>query len=40
MGIEPLVVTKDVCNLNNEESIELMKWGMKLLLKGFMDTNH
>ncbi|WP_461302899.1 TetR/AcrR family transcriptional regulator [Aureisphaera sp.] len=38
MGIEPLIVTKDVCNLNNKESIELMKWGMKLLLKGFMDS--
>jgi AcrR family transcriptional regulator len=38
MGIEPLIVTKDVCNLNNKESIELMKWGMKLLLKGFVDS--
>lgn len=36
MGIEPLIITKDVCNLNNKESIELMKWGMKLLLKGLM----
>ncbi|WP_339709428.1 TetR/AcrR family transcriptional regulator [uncultured Kriegella sp.] len=38
MGIEPLVVTKDVCGLNNKESIELMKWGIKLLCIGFMDS--
>lgn len=34
MGIEPLIVTKDVCNLNNSESIELMKWGINLIFKG------
>lgn len=34
MGIEPLIVTKDVCGLNNEQSKELLKWGMELLLKG------
>ncbi|EAZ80473.1 TetR/AcrR family transcriptional regulator [Algoriphagus machipongonensis] len=36
MGIEPLIVTKDVCGLNNKESIELMEWGMKLLFKGLI----
>lgn len=35
MGIEPIIVTKDVCGLNNAESKELLKWGMELLLKGF-----
>lgn len=34
MGIESLIVTKDVCGLNNEQSKKLLKWGMKLLLKG------
>ena len=34
MGIEPLIVTKDVCGLNNEQSKKLLKWGMELLLKG------
>ncbi|WP_406682791.1 TetR/AcrR family transcriptional regulator [Seonamhaeicola sp. MEBiC1930] len=34
MGIEPLIVAKDVCGLNNKQSIELMKWGMELLFKG------
>lgn len=34
MGIEPLIVTKDVCGLNNKESTELLKWGMELILKG------
>ena len=35
MGIDPLIVTKDVCGLNNSESIKLMKWGIELLLEGF-----
>lgn len=34
MGIEPLIVAKDVCNLNNSESMQLMEWGMELLFKG------
>lgn len=34
MGIEPLIVTKDVCRLNNEQSKKLLKWGMELILKG------
>lgn len=38
MGIEPLIVTKDVCGLNNSESTELMKWGLELLLKGFISS--
>ncbi len=35
MGIEPFIVTKDVCGLTNDESFRLLKWGMELLLKGF-----
>ncbi len=35
MGIEPLIVTKDVANLNNRESVRLLKWGMDLILKGY-----
>lgn len=38
MGIEPLIVTKDVCGLDNRKSIELMKWGMELMLKGFFSS--
>ena len=38
MGIEPLIVTKDVCGLNNSESTEIMKWGLELLLKGFISS--
>lgn len=37
MGIEPLIVTKDVCGLDNQKSIELMKWGIQLIFKGLMD---
>ena len=38
MGIEPLIVTKDVCGLNNSESKKLLKWGMELLLKGLSSS--
>lgn len=34
MGIEPLIVTKDVCGLDNQQSKKLLRWGMQLLLKG------
>jgi AcrR family transcriptional regulator len=37
MGIEPLIVAKDVSGLDNQEFKELMSWGMKLVLKGFFD---
>ncbi len=35
MGIEPLIVTKDVIGLTNDQSIEIMKWGVQLILKGY-----
>ena len=35
MGMEPLIVTKDVCGLDNEKSLQLMRWGTELILKGF-----
>ena len=38
MGMEPLIVTKDVCGLNNTESIELMKWGMTLIFEGLINS--
>ena len=38
MGIEPLIVTKDVCGLNNQESRDLMKWGMELIFKGLKNN--
>ncbi|MEM7105664.1 MAG: TetR/AcrR family transcriptional regulator [Bacteroidota bacterium] len=34
MGLEPLIVTKDVCKLNNQSSLEVLKWGLELILKG------
>ncbi|SMG46878.1 TetR/AcrR family transcriptional regulator [Arenibacter troitsensis] len=37
MGIEPLIVAKDVSGLDNKEFKELMRWGMQLVLKGFFD---
>ncbi len=34
MGIEPIIVTKDVCGLSNKASIDLLRWGFDLILKG------
>ncbi|TWO32287.1 TetR/AcrR family transcriptional regulator [Seonamhaeicola sediminis] len=38
MGIEPLIIAKDVCGLNNNEFIDIMEWGMKLLFKGLYNS--
>lgn len=32
MGIEPLISAKDVCELNNEEAKETLKWGLEIIL--------
>lgn len=39
MGIEPLIVSKDVSGLNNGEFKELLSWGMELLLRGYFNGN-
>ncbi|WP_420399205.1 TetR/AcrR family transcriptional regulator [Flagellimonas sp.] len=39
MGIEPLIVTKDVAGLNNNESQRMLKRGMQLILKGYLSEN-
>ena len=38
MGIEPLIISKDVCGLNNKETIDIMAWGMNLLFKGLNNS--
>lgn len=38
MGIEPLIVSKDVSGLNNNQSMEIMKWGVQLILKGYFGS--
>lgn len=34
MGVEAILVTKDVCGLNNKKSKETLQWAMEMLLKG------
>lgn len=34
MGIDSLIVAKDVCGLSNEETNETLKWGLEMILKG------
>lgn len=37
MGMEALIVTKDVCRLNDQESLELLQWGLKMILRGVLN---
>ena len=34
MGIDALIVTKDVCDLDNNASSELLEWGLTLIMRG------
>jgi len=34
MGIDSLVICKDVCNLNNKETEDTLKWALEMILKG------
>lgn len=34
MGIDPLIASKDVCGLNNEESKRVLSWALEMILKG------
>ncbi len=34
MGMEAIVVTKDVCRLDNQASLDVLKWGLEMVLKG------
>ena len=34
MGIESIIVSKDVCGLNDEESKETLQWALEMVLKG------
>lgn len=36
MGIEAVILTKDVCDLNQEEAKESLQWGLKMLLKSVL----
>lgn len=36
MGVEAMIITKDVCGLNNIESQETLNWGLEKLLKGIL----
>ena len=36
MGMEAMIVTKDVCNLNNQESMDVLQWGLKMLMNGML----
>ncbi|MAU72452.1 MAG: TetR family transcriptional regulator [Pseudozobellia sp.] len=37
MGIEAVLVTKDVCGLDNKESRETLNWAMERILEGYQE---
>jgi len=37
MGIEALIVTKDVCGLTNIKSTAALQWGLEMMVKGFLE---
>lgn len=39
MGIDALIVAKDVCGLTNKEANETLKWGIEMILKGIYSNN-
>ena len=43
MGIEAVIVSKDVCGLKNKETNDTLKWAFEMILKGmnidFKDKN-
>ncbi|MAW93622.1 MULTISPECIES: TetR/AcrR family transcriptional regulator [unclassified Leeuwenhoekiella] len=39
MGIEPMIVTKDVCGLDNEQSMKLLQWGFEMMLNAIINQN-
>jgi len=34
MGIDSFIICKDVCNLNDEETEDTLKWALEMILKG------
>lgn len=34
MDIEPLIVTKDICRLDNDESLRALRWALEMILLG------
>ena len=39
MGIDSLIVAKDVCGLTNKEADDTLKWGVEMILKGIYCSN-
>jgi AcrR family transcriptional regulator len=39
MGIDPLIVCKDICNLTREEADDTLRWALEMILKGISQEN-
>lgn len=39
MGIDPVIVAKDVCGLSSKQSDEVLRWGLDMILKGVVSKN-
>ena len=40
MGIDALLVCKDVCGLTNKQADSTLKWGIDMILKGMLDSKN
>ena len=40
MGIDSIIVCKDICKLNNNETENTLKWAIEMILKGIEQENH
>lgn len=38
MGIDPLITAKDVCELDNEETSDLLRWALEMIMEGMKST--
>jgi hypothetical protein len=36
MGIDALIVCKDICGLTNEEMDDTLQWALKIILRGIL----
>lgn len=39
MGIEAILVTKDICGLDNAQSKEVLQWGLQMMIKGCLEKD-
>ena len=39
MGMEAMIVTKDVCQLDDQDSLSTLRWGLEMMIKGIFNQS-